>query len=69
MENIKSYINKNFTAFDMFITLIVLGFVFYFLNRTPEQFAVMFYDGEKDPRQKTNKGVFDWIFSSPKSVF
>lgn len=69
MNNIIKYINKNFSAFDMFVVLAIVALGYYLLTRRPEQFASMFYDEQKDPRQKTNKTILEYIYTSPKSVF
>jgi hypothetical protein len=61
--------NYEFTLPDMLIVLVILGFLFFFMNRTPEQFTELFYDPKKDPRQYTNKTIFDYVFTSPKSVY
>ena len=61
--------NYEFTFNDMIIILIVLGFVLFFMYRTPEQFAELFYDAKKDPRQCTNQSISSYVFSSPKSIF
>lgn len=61
--------NYEFTLTDMIIVLIILAFVLFFMYRTPEQFAELFYDKKKDPRQCTNKSILDYTFSSPKSVY
>jgi hypothetical protein len=69
MENIIKYINKNFTAFDLVIVVAIFAFTYYLLTRSAEQFAQIFYNEEKDPRQRTNKSIIEYIYSSPKSVF
>lgn len=61
--------NYEFTLTDMIIVLVILGFLLFFMNRTPEQFSELFYDPEKDPRRCSNKSIFDYVFTSPKSVY
>lgn len=61
--------NYEFTLTDMIIVLIILAFVLFFMYRTPEQFAELFYDPKKDPRRCTNKSILDYVFTSPKSVY
>jgi hypothetical protein len=69
MQNIIKFINKNFTLLDIVVAIVIFALVYYLLSQAPEQFAHMFYSEEKDPRQKTNKSILEYIYTSPKSVF
>lgn len=69
MENIKKFINQNFKAFDIIIVFALAALLYYLVSRSPEEFAQIFYNEEKDPRQKTNKSILEYIYTTPKSVF